>query len=134
MRDTFFQEDGRNDGQATAERTVAAILDRVDGGADFPLATTPLDACPTWRTERTSPHDAVSRRPRAHLALPRYLAVRDDRPPRRMRVVARTLRKERESVPTWWRRGSTSAIPEGLSSVIKSVRMAARGVREHRVL
>ena len=51
-----------------------------------------------------------------------------------MRVVARTLRKERESVPTWWRRGSTSAIPEGLSSVIKSVRMAARGVREHRVL
>jgi transposase len=45
------------------------------------------------------------------------------------RVVARTLRKEREGVLNWWRRGSTNAILEGLNSVIKSVKRAARGFR-----
>ena len=46
-----------------------------------------------------------------------------------MKVVARTLRKEREGVLNWWRRGSTNAILEGLNSVIQSVKRAARGFR-----
>ncbi len=46
-----------------------------------------------------------------------------------VRVVARTLRKEREGVLNWWRRGSTSAILEGPSFVIQPVRRAARGFR-----
>jgi transposase len=46
-----------------------------------------------------------------------------------MRVVARTLRKEREGVLNWWRRGSTNAILEGLNSVIQSIKRAARGFR-----
>ncbi|MBM7000187.1 type II toxin-antitoxin system RelE/ParE family toxin [bacterium] len=33
-----------NDEPTAAERTITAILDRVDSVADFPLATTPLDA------------------------------------------------------------------------------------------
>ena len=45
------------------------------------------------------------------------------------RVVARTLRKEREGALNWWRRGSTNAILEGLNSVIQSVKRAARGFR-----
>ncbi|MBM6999205.1 transposase [bacterium] len=44
-------------------------------------------------------------------------------------MVARTLREEREGVPNWWRRGSTNAILEGPSSVIQSVKRAARGFR-----
>ena len=44
-------------------------------------------------------------------------------------MVARTLRKEREDVLDWWRWGSTSAILEGLSSVIQSTRRAAREFR-----
>ena len=46
-----------------------------------------------------------------------------------MRMVARMLRKEREGVLNWWRRGSTNAILEGLNSVIQSVKRAARGFR-----
>ena len=33
-----------NNEPTAAERTITAILDRVDGVADFPLATTPLDS------------------------------------------------------------------------------------------
>lgn len=44
-------------------------------------------------------------------------------------MVARTLRKEREGVLDWWRRGSANAILEGLNSVIQSAKRAARGFR-----
>jgi transposase len=44
------------------------------------------------------------------------------------RVVAGTLRKEREGVPDWWRRGSTNAILEGLNSIVQSIKRAARGL------
>ena len=46
-----------------------------------------------------------------------------------MKVVARTLRKEREDVLDWWRWSLTSAVLEGLSSVIQSARRAAREFR-----
>ena len=46
-----------------------------------------------------------------------------------MKVVAKTLRKEREDVLDWWRWSLTSAILEGLSSVIQSARRAAREFR-----
>ncbi len=45
------------------------------------------------------------------------------------RVVAGTLRKEREGIPDWWRRCSTNAILEGLNSIAQSIRRAARGFR-----
>jgi transposase len=45
------------------------------------------------------------------------------------RVVAGTLRKEREGIPDWWRRGSTNAILEGLNSIVQSIKRAARGFR-----
>ena len=48
-----------------------------------------------------------------------------------MKVIARTLRKEREDVLDWWRWSSTSAILEGLSSVIQSARRAAREFRNN---
>ena len=48
---------------------------------------------------------------------------------REMKTVARTLRKEREGIPNWWKRGSTNSFLEGLSSVVQSVRSAARGFR-----
>ena len=46
-----------------------------------------------------------------------------------MKAVARTLRKEREGILNWWKRGSTDSFLEGLSSVVQSVRSAARGFR-----
>ena len=46
-----------------------------------------------------------------------------------MKVVSRTIRKEREDVLDWWRWSLTSAILEGLSSVIQSARRAAREFR-----
>ena len=46
-----------------------------------------------------------------------------------MKVVAGTLRKEREGIPDWWRRGSTNAILEGLNSIVQSIKRAARGFR-----
>jgi transposase len=46
-----------------------------------------------------------------------------------MKTVARTLRKEREGILDWWKRGSTDSFLEGLSSVVQSVRSAARGFR-----
>lgn len=46
-----------------------------------------------------------------------------------MKVVAGTLRKEREGIPDWWRRGSTNAILEGLNSIVQSIERAARGFR-----
>ena len=46
-----------------------------------------------------------------------------------MKAVARTLRKEREGILNWWRRGSTNAILEGLNSIIQSIKRAARGFR-----
>ena len=46
-----------------------------------------------------------------------------------MKVVAGTLRKEREGIPDWWDRGSTNAILEGLNSIVQSIKRAARGFR-----
>ena len=46
-----------------------------------------------------------------------------------MRAVARTLRKEREGIPDWWKSNATNAILEGLNSVIQSIKRAARGFR-----
>lgn len=46
-----------------------------------------------------------------------------------MKAVARTLRKEREGILNWWKRGSADSFLEGLSSVVQSVRSAARGFR-----
>ena len=48
---------------------------------------------------------------------------------REMKTVARTLRKEREGILNWWKRGSTNSFLEGLNSVVQSVRSAARGFR-----
>ncbi|RRF99308.1 MAG: hypothetical protein DUD39_05080 [Coriobacteriaceae bacterium] len=46
-----------------------------------------------------------------------------------MKSVARTLRKEREGILNWWKRGSTNSFLEGLNSVVQSVRSIARGFR-----
>ncbi len=46
-----------------------------------------------------------------------------------MKVVARTLRKEREGILNWWHGNATNAILEGLNSVIQSIKRAARGFR-----
>jgi transposase len=46
-----------------------------------------------------------------------------------MKSVARTLRKEREGILNWWKRGSTNSFLEGLNSVVQSARSAARGFR-----
>lgn len=48
---------------------------------------------------------------------------------REMKTVARTLRKEWEGILNWWKRGSADSFLEGLSSVVQSVRSAARGFR-----
>ena len=48
---------------------------------------------------------------------------------REMQTVARTLRKEREGILNWLKRGSTDSFLEGPSSVVQSVRSAARGFR-----
>lgn len=48
---------------------------------------------------------------------------------REMKTVARTLRKEREGILNWWKRGSTNSFLEGPSSVVQSVRSAAKGFR-----
>ncbi len=45
------------------------------------------------------------------------------------RVVARTLRKEREGIPDWWRSSATNAILGGPDSVVQSIRRASRGFR-----
>ncbi|RRF98785.1 MAG: hypothetical protein DUD39_07740 [Coriobacteriaceae bacterium] len=46
-----------------------------------------------------------------------------------MKSVARTLRKEREGILNWWKRGSTNSFLEGLNSVVQSARSIARGFR-----
>ena len=46
-----------------------------------------------------------------------------------MKVVARTLRKDREGILNWWNSNATNAILEGLNSVIQSIKRAARGFR-----
>ena len=46
-----------------------------------------------------------------------------------MKSVARTLRKEREGILNWWKRGSTNSFLEGFNSVVQSVRSAARGFK-----
>lgn len=46
-----------------------------------------------------------------------------------MKVVARSVRKEREGVLNWFARNATNAIPGGLNSVIQSLNRAARGFR-----
>lgn len=38
-----------------------------------------------------------------------------------MKAVARTLRKEREGILNWWKRGSADSFLEGLNSVVQSV-------------
>lgn len=52
---------------------------------------------------------------------------------REMKTVARTLRKEREGILNWWKRGSTNSFLEGLNPVVQSVRSAAKGLQEHRL-
>ncbi len=46
-----------------------------------------------------------------------------------MKAVARTVRKRREGIPSWFSRNATNAILEGLNSVIQSIKRAARGFR-----
>ena len=46
-----------------------------------------------------------------------------------MRTVARTPRKGREGIPDWWRSGAANAVLEGLDSVVRSIKRAARGFR-----
>lgn len=46
-----------------------------------------------------------------------------------MKVVAGTVRKEREGILNWFSRNATNAILEGLNSVIQSIKRAARGFR-----
>ena len=46
-----------------------------------------------------------------------------------MKSVARTLRKEREGILNWWKRGSTNSFLEGLNSVVQSARSIVRGFR-----
>ena len=46
-----------------------------------------------------------------------------------MKVVAKTVRKEREGILNWFSRNATNAIMEGLNSVIQSIKRAARGFR-----
>ena len=48
---------------------------------------------------------------------------------RKMKAVARTLRKEREGILNWWKRGSTNSFLEGLNFVAQSVRSIARDFR-----
>jgi len=48
---------------------------------------------------------------------------------RKMKAVARTLRKEREGILNWWKRGSTNSFLESLNSVVQSACSAARGFR-----
>jgi transposase len=50
-----------------------------------------------------------------------------------MKSVARTLRKEREGILNWWKRGSTNSFLEGLNSVVQSARSIARGFRSSEV-
>ena len=47
----------------------------------------------------------------------------------KMKRVASTLRKEREGILNWWKRGSTNSFLEGLNFVVQSVRSIARGFR-----
>ena len=46
-----------------------------------------------------------------------------------MKSVARTLRKEREGILNWWKRGSTNSFLEGLNFVVQSARSITRGFR-----
>ncbi|MCH3925088.1 MAG: transposase [Atopobiaceae bacterium] len=46
-----------------------------------------------------------------------------------MKAVAETVRKEREGILNWFSRNATNAILEGPSSVIQSIKRAARGFR-----
>ena len=43
------------------------------------------------------------------------------------RVVAGTVKKEREGILSWFPRDATNAILEGLNSIIQSIKRAARG-------
>ena len=40
---------------------------------------------------------------------------------REMKTVARTLRKEREGILNWWKRGSTNSFLEGLNPVVQQL-------------
>ena len=46
-----------------------------------------------------------------------------------MKSVAGTLRKEREGILNWWKRGSTNSFLEGLNLVVQSARSIIRGSR-----
>lgn len=46
-----------------------------------------------------------------------------------MKVVTRTVRREREGILNWFSRNATNAMLEGLNSVIQSTKGAARGFR-----
>jgi len=47
----------------------------------------------------------------------------------KMKRVAGTLRKEREEILNWWKKGSTNSFLEGLNSLVQSAESAARGFR-----
>lgn len=67
---------------AAAERTITAILDRVDGIADFPLATTPLDSRyrirSDWRFVEVRGYLAFIRVERNHVFVDRVLSGKSD--------------------------------------------------------
>ncbi|RRF98677.1 MAG: hypothetical protein DUD39_08380 [Coriobacteriaceae bacterium] len=46
--------------------------------------------------------------------------------------MAGTLRKEREEILNWWKKGSTNSFLEGLNSLVQLARSAARGFRNTR--
>ena len=48
---------------------------------------------------------------------------------RKMKTVARALRKEREGILNWWKRRSTNSFLEGLNFVVQSIHSVARGFR-----
>jgi toxin ParE1/3/4 len=71
-----------NDEPAAADRTITAILDRVDGAADFPLATTPLDSrCrikSNWRSVEEKGYTAFIRVERDRMYVDRVLSGKSD--------------------------------------------------------
>lgn len=71
-----------NDEPTAADKTITAILDRVDGVADFPLATTPLDSrCrikPNWCFVEERGNLAFSRMERDRICVDRVPSGKSD--------------------------------------------------------
>ena len=47
----------------------------------------------------------------------------------KMKGVAGTLRKEREEILNWWKKGSTNSFLKGLNSLVQSAKSTASGFR-----